>query len=234
MHQREIDRATGSAVGGTIAGMLIVFLIFWRYQKQSMIFGLIVALVIGAFGALKAWDDSYRKDALVWPGYDLSILGSERGKQETAEFRKMMKEPAFFKKLNSREFLIRFLPTYSDQRYGKSLCEALIYRPGEPKAFAVIMTSESNRVCISDLPEPVLGHWKNGVWRIASLSSDEPLDYYQIKTLADLISTTHPWEPTYSQSKGLSPWMRTMDKARWRRDWRTFYPEGEWLSIAFW
>lgn len=233
MHQKEIDRAAGSAIGGTIAGLFIVFLIFRRYPKQSIIFGLLVALVIGGFGALKAWDQSYRNDALVWPGYDLSILDSDRGKQETAEFRKLMREPTFFKKLNSREFLIRFLPTDINGRYGKNLCEALIYRPGEPKAFAVIMSSEGSSFCMSDIPEPVLGHWKNGVWRIASLSSGEPLDYYQIKTLADLISTTHPWEPTGSQSKGLSPWMRTIEKARWNRDWRTFYPKGEWVSVVF-
>lgn len=233
MHQREIDRAAGSAVGGTIAGLLVVFLLFWRYPKTSLILGALITLLVVAFNGLKAWDYSKRDAALDWPGYDLAILDTDRSRQETADFRKLMKEPKFFGELNSREFLVRFLPTYSEERYGKTLCEALFYRPGETKPLAVIMTNEHSRVCMSDLPEPVLGHWKNGVWRIASMG-EQPLDYFQIRTLAELVSRAQPWESTYSNSDGASPWMRTMDKARWTRDWRTFYPEGEWVSIAFW
>ncbi len=35
MHQKEIDRAAGSAIGGTIAGLFIVFLIFFFGATRS-------------------------------------------------------------------------------------------------------------------------------------------------------------------------------------------------------
>lgn len=234
MHQREIDRAAGNAIGGTIAGLFIVFALVARYPRQSLFLGAIVAIVVGVVSAYSAWHSSLKPEALKWPGYDLTILDSEQGRKDTAMFREALGvEPSYFKRLQAREFLIRFLPTIRSAEYKQLMrCEALFYTPGEAKPYAVLQTEWDNSVCNTEMSQPALGHWKNGVWRIASLG--KPLNEFQIDQLAQLVGESTPGDPVYSvQKRSYSPWLRAMQKARWSRDWITFYEGKDWISVVF-
>lgn len=232
MHQTEIDRAAGSAIGGTIAGLFIVFAIMCRYPKQSLILGAIIAAFAGVASIYHAWYDSLRPEALKWPGFDLALLESEQGRNETAMFRKNVKEPTYFKKLQAREFVIRFLPTIHSSQYKQQMrCEALFYLPGETSPYAVLQTRWDNEVCDTDMSQPVLGHWKNGTWRIVSLG--QPLTQYQVYQLAELVSASTPGDPIYSNKWGsYSPWLQAFQRAHWNRDWMTFYEGRDWISVA--
>lgn len=234
MHQREIDRAAGSVIGGTIAALIVVVLLVGRYPKQSFLIALPFAIIAGVLGAYEAWHDSQRPAALAWPEYDLAVLDSEQARKETTLFRKELKEPHFFKKLDTREFLIRFLPTIeSGEKYRLQLrCDAIFYKPGAAEPYAVLRTDWNNTVCRSPMIQPVLGHWNNGVWRIVSLG--QPLDEYQIQQLAKLITESTPGEPVYSaRNRAYAPWVKHFKDARLERDWISFYEGHDWIKVAF-
>ena len=80
MHQREIDRTAGSAIGGIIAGLLLVFLAIFRWPGRTIIALGAGAIIVGITAVVTYGVDRYQAHA------------AEVKKQEEAEQEKQLRK----------------------------------------------------------------------------------------------------------------------------------------------